>query len=165
MPEYLSEQDERQRLTEQVLGIDKRIVTLLRAGVQSDFLQTDLTMPQMKVLWLLASEESSHLRMSQLAQALRVTMPTSTGIVDRLVEHGLVHRTEDPRDRRLVVVSLTGQGRELMERLLSADRRRLAAVIGRLSLEELRIVARALDLMYEALLAEVQQEAAHTQHV
>lgn len=152
--------DEREVLCQRILNIDKRLFTLLRAGVQSDFLQSDLTMPQLKVLLLLASDESQHLRMGQLAHALRVTLPTTTGIVDRLVEQCIIYRQEDPRDRRLVVVSLTESGRELVDRLISADRRRLAAVIGRLDLEGLRTVARAFHLMYEAVLAQTQEEAA-----
>ncbi len=89
--EHLSEPgpDERNAITRQILDMDRRLVTLLRAGMQSDFLQSDLTMPQLKVLLLLTSEESGHLHMSQLSQALRVTMPTATGIVDRLVEQRL----------------------------------------------------------------------------
>ena len=44
--------------------------------------------------------------MGQLAASLAVTLSTVTGIVDRLVEHQMVVREEDPHDRRLVVCRL-----------------------------------------------------------
>jgi len=151
--EHLSEieADERSAISKQILDMDRRLVTLLRAGLQSDFLQSDLTMPQLKVLLLLASEEGGHLHMSRLAQCLRVTMPTATGIVDRLVEQGLLHRQHSPRDRRLVEVGLTESGRDLIERLRAADRKRLESVLSRLSLDDLKTVARGLDLLLEAV--------------
>src|SRR5215831_17668764 len=58
----------------------------------------DLTMPQLKALFLAhADGGASH---SEIARALGVGVSTVTGIVDRLVEHGLVERRPDPADRR-----------------------------------------------------------------
>jgi DNA-binding MarR family transcriptional regulator len=49
----------------------------------------------------------------ELARALSLRQPTVTGLVDRLVARGVVLRRHDARDRRVVRVSLTPQGREL----------------------------------------------------
>jgi DNA-binding MarR family transcriptional regulator len=152
------ESDERSELWHRVLGVDKLIFSLLRAGVRSEFLQVDLTMPQLKVMLLLISNEGEPLRMGQLAARMGVTLPTMTGIIDRLVEQGAVRRLEDPRDRRHVVVDLTELGRERVGRLITADRRRMEAVIGRLDIEDLRIVARAFDILYEAILQQTLAE-------
>ncbi|HXT36153.1 MAG TPA: MarR family transcriptional regulator [Chloroflexota bacterium] len=75
----------------------------------------DLTMPQFKLLLTIASGDGP--RVSDLAQRLGVTPPTVTAVLDRLVEHGLVRRTDDQRDRRQVICLLTSQGAELLRRL------------------------------------------------
>jgi DNA-binding MarR family transcriptional regulator len=84
----------------------------------------------------------------RLIRETLVTSGTMTNRVDRLAARGLVHRLPDPEDRRGVLVRLTDAGREavdgalagLLEReegllggLGDADRRRLAALLRRLS--------------------------------
>ena len=90
--------------------------------------------------------------MSHLAATLGVSLPTATGVVDRLVEHGLVQRHADPTDRRLVLVSLSDAGCHLMDRLRNSGRDVMATTLERLSDDNLRLVARALDLLLSAAL-------------
>ncbi len=144
--------EERAALTREILNADRRIYQAIQAGSADEWLRVELTMRQLKVLLLLATSETGSARMGQLASALRVTLPTVTGIVDRLVEQRLVRREEDPSDRRLVVARLTAEGRELFERLQSHGRSQLTATLDRLSVDELRVVARALDLLLTAAL-------------
>jgi DNA-binding MarR family transcriptional regulator len=88
--------------------------------------------------------ERSPQRVSQLAQAERVRLPTMTETVNRLQSQGWVAKQADPADARCVLVSLTDKGRRLMvsttskrtrytrELLLGLpeeDRRALAAVL------------------------------------
>src|SRR6516162_7287401 len=65
------------------------------------WMDLDLTMSQLKLLLLVASNDGS--RVGDLAHALGVTPPTVTTSLDRLVEHGLVRREDDAVDRRLVI--------------------------------------------------------------
>jgi len=146
------EEEDRALLVQQILSLDERFYELVRAGAADEWLQLDLTMPQLKVL-LLLSNNPEGITMGRLAAALRVTLPTVTGVVDRLVDQGLVRRRGDPHDRRLVAAQLTEQGRQLLSKLRSAGRSELAATLERLSLEELRVVARGLDLLLSAGLA------------
>jgi DNA-binding MarR family transcriptional regulator len=55
--------------------------------------------------------------MSELADASYQLSPTMTGIIDRLMERGLVTRERDPNDRRALLVELTPEGRQMMERI------------------------------------------------
>jgi DNA-binding MarR family transcriptional regulator len=55
--------------------------------------------------------------MSQLAELMRHTTPATTGLVERLVEAGLIERFSHPKDRRQVLVRITDKGRELVEGL------------------------------------------------
>ncbi len=84
------------------------------------WMDLDLTMPQFKLLLLIASRKG--LTVGDLAQRLGVTPPTVTIMLDRLVEHGLVRREDDPVDRRLVIACMTASGLQLLQRLnLHAD--------------------------------------------
>jgi DNA-binding MarR family transcriptional regulator len=66
-----------------------------------------------------------------------------TGIVDRLVEHGLVVREEDPRDRRIVYGRPTTDGLALIDRLVLATREQLAGLLATLSDEDLATICGA----------------------
>src|SRR5687767_7664340 len=106
----------------------------------SDWLSVDLTMPQLKVLFTTFHAGGS--TSSQLARALGVGLSTVTGIVDRLHEHGMVTRFEDPDDRRVTRVALTGAGRALMHRLHRDTSDRMERLLLRLDDEALRTVER-----------------------
>ena len=81
---------------------------------------------QMDTLDVLIREPSW--RMSDLAVALRVDPSTATRAVQRLVSTGLVERTTDREDGRVVIVQITEAGRDLHHRI---DLRR-AYVLARL---------------------------------
>ena len=67
-----------------------------------------------------------------LAENAGVAPPTSTRMVDGLLERGLVSRLEDPADRRAVLISLTPPGRKALAAKLreyDARRRRIAEAL------------------------------------
>ncbi|WP_336921854.1 MarR family winged helix-turn-helix transcriptional regulator [Aquipuribacter sp. SD81] len=57
---------------------------------------------------------------SQLLPQTLVTSGTMTTRIDRLAARGLVSRGSSPRDRRLVVVELTEDGRELVDAAMAS---------------------------------------------
>jgi DNA-binding MarR family transcriptional regulator len=59
-------------------------------------------------------ERHGPLSMTRIAELVDVSLPTATGIVDRLEERGLVDRIRVPDDRRLVMVQLTAAGRQAL---------------------------------------------------
>jgi DNA-binding MarR family transcriptional regulator len=73
------------------------------------------------------------LRMAELAEALRVVPRSATGVVDGLVEAGLVDRAPDPANRRSVLVELTDAGRGTLEELTQARRQTAEELFGSLS--------------------------------
>lgn len=99
-----------------------------------EFLDVDITMPQAKVLYLLTAGD---LHMSELVARLSVTLPTVSGIVDRLVEHGLVARRVAPADRRRVFVGLTPAGSALIDRFRDLNARQVRDLLSVLDDEDL----------------------------
>lgn len=85
--------------------------------------------------------------MSRLADHERISKPSATGIVGRLVERGLVERSKDPSDRRSAIVAITAEGRHTLE-----DRRRertayLTRRIEALDVEDREILDKAAALL------------------
>jgi DNA-binding MarR family transcriptional regulator len=65
----------------------------------------------------------------ELAELAGISAPTATRMIDGLVQRDFVSRIEDPTDRRAVVISLTGPGRDALAKKVreyDARRRRIA---------------------------------------
>ncbi|MBG0831785.1 MarR family transcriptional regulator [Planomonospora sp. ID67723] len=124
----MSVDDERDRLIDRIGQIQRDLGRFLAESRQhsSPLLDSNLTMRQLKVIMFLAFRESASGQ--DIAHHLDVGLGTVTGIVDRLIGHGLVTRREDPNDRRVRRVELTPEGHVLLERISEAgidDFRRL----------------------------------------
>src|SRR5512140_3563817 len=52
-----------------------------------------------------------------LAERLQLQHHSVVGLVDRLVDRKLIRRRRDPADQRRALVTLTGQGEEILHRL------------------------------------------------
>ncbi len=76
-----------------------------------------------------------------LIRATLVTSGTMTNRIDRLAEAGLVHRKPDPRDRRGVLVTLTGGGRAKADDALADLLRRERALLASLGPDDQRTLA------------------------
>ena len=110
------------------------------------------------VLALLEIEE--RVPMSRIAERLDVAFSNATGIIGRLAERGIVERTHDTVDRRVVFVSLTEQGRQLIREMEESRRDRMARLIESLdatqqerlaaSVQDLNAAARAIASSEEA---------------
>jgi DNA-binding MarR family transcriptional regulator len=90
------------------------------------------------VLYLLSVGD---LNMSELVARLGVSLPTVSGVVDRLVERGLIARRVNPSDRRRVFVGITPAGVELLDRFRDLNARQLRdllAVLDNADLEQVR---------------------------
>jgi DNA-binding MarR family transcriptional regulator len=64
----------------------------------------------------------------ELAEALQIKHHSAVGLVDRLVEQGFATRAPAAEDRRLVRVTLSARGLDLLADLTSAHRRELRRV-------------------------------------
>ncbi len=108
-----------------------------------------LTTPQLLLLLIIDQADRPALTMSELARELGVTLPTATGIVQRLIRQALVARAHDERDRRLIFVSLTGSGRRVVRRLLSRFEDLIAEILAGMSETDQAFVSRSADRIYE----------------
>jgi DNA-binding MarR family transcriptional regulator len=88
-----------------------------------------VAVPEWRVLSCLAGHEGE--TVTSLASICLLQQPTMTKLLDRMTRDGLVRRTQDSRDRRVVRVALTPRGAELVIGLLEAAKRHEAEVLAR----------------------------------
>jgi DNA-binding MarR family transcriptional regulator len=109
----------------------------------------EVTPAQVKVLLQLSRKEQ--MSVGEIADALFVSMPTASELVDRLVDSGHVVRTSDPADRRRVNVSATTESQQLIDRLVELRRTQVRKALVRLSPEERPVAVRTLEALISEL--------------
>jgi DNA-binding MarR family transcriptional regulator len=102
----------------------------------------DLSPHQARALRVVSERDG--VRLSELAESLRIAPRSATEVADALQERGLVERSADPADRRAVLLRPTDEGRrvrgeveraraavsaELVARLPATDRADLARIL------------------------------------
>lgn len=102
---------------------------------------TDMPLPTQQLRVLLVICASSSLTTQHLAEQIGVGAATMTGLVDRLIERGLVVRVEVPHDRRVRLVEATDAGQRLVRGVTSFGHGHLARIVERLSRDELAALA------------------------
>jgi len=93
------------RLLQHVVG---RSIDGLHALLQ----ELHLSLPQLVTLHFLRAEGTQSV--SAIAHHLQLSLAATSHLVERLVQRGLLDRTEDPSDRRQKRVDLTDEGRALV---------------------------------------------------
>jgi len=136
-------------IRERVLDLAEEFFLKARHRLPREWLATDLTMTQLKVLLTLYLDGPRSC--GDLAGALNLSLPTMTGILTRLEHRGYLERCRDERDARRVISGLSVQGRELMDRLWAAGREGLDEVLAALAPEDIAVVERAFKLLVDAV--------------
>jgi len=109
---------------------------------------TPVTVSQHRVLVLLAAR--GDLAVGEIAELSGVNQSNASRLVDRLQKLGLVARSRAAEDGRLVRVSLTEPGQQLLDVVTEQRRQEVAAVLGRLPGPEVEKVVAALQQFNDA---------------
>jgi DNA-binding MarR family transcriptional regulator len=94
---------------------------------------------------LAAIKSRGPLRVTDLASILERSPNSITMLVDRMVKAGLVRRTRDKKDRRVVFVSMTDKGRETVDPVVPAGWQFIHKIVSPLSYDEQRELAAMLE--------------------
>jgi DNA-binding MarR family transcriptional regulator len=89
----------------------------------------------LNVLTVLDTDGS--LPMSRLAEILDVSVASTTGLIDRMEKRGLVERTRDETDRRVVLVRATPAGAGIFRDIEDRRREGIATLLDRLTDQQL----------------------------
>ena len=114
-----------------------------RRVLSHEVVQLDVPLGQLKTLFILWTAGKPQ-TMGQLADALGVSLGSVTGLVDGLVQRGLVRREEDPADRRQKLARLTPTAETRLRRM-ERERSLIAGrLLRRMQLDDLRALRQGL---------------------
>ncbi|MCO5090704.1 MarR family winged helix-turn-helix transcriptional regulator [Bosea sp. (in: a-proteobacteria)] len=123
MPQAAAEPD---RVWFRFMRLHQRMLIQMTARIR----RLGLSIPQFDLLSTLTEQEG--ISQSELAERLYVTKGNVSGLVDRLVQAGLVERRAIAGDRRSYAMHLTPEGRRLAEAGIATQRDFVASTLGRL---------------------------------
>ena len=94
--------------------------------------------------------QNSSIRMGSIARWMNVGQPTATGVVNRLVERGLVVRERDHEDWRVVLCRLTDEGQRFMDSQLNPSIMNLRSRLEMLTNRQIQNLVRAFRALLRA---------------
>jgi DNA-binding MarR family transcriptional regulator len=100
--------------------------------------------------------------LSEVADYLGLTPPSTSKLMDELVRRKLVSRRTAPRDRRRAMLRVTARGRTSLGSAFDATQAGLARLLTPLSAEERSLVVRAMALVQGAVASRTAN--GHTAH-
>ena len=120
-----------------IVGRISRLSRVVEKELEPVFAQFDLNHWSFDMLATLRRTGAPYrLSPTELFRSMMVTSGTMTNRIDRLAEKGLVRRIPDPEDRRGILVELTEQGHELIDKALISHVANEARLLQPLSREE-----------------------------
>lgn len=111
-----------------VLVASRALVAVAAQSVAS--VEDRVTLPQLRVLVMIASRGPQNL--ASVAAGLGVHASNGTRMCNKLVNAGLLHRSDDPTDRRNVVLELTRSGQQLVDSMNEHRRTTIATVLAKM---------------------------------
>ena len=127
---------ERDRLLADISTLEIKSFALALPEETSSLLDYDLTLQQLRVFAFVYGHEETSI--TRVGEALGIKPNVATGIVQRLVDRGMIERREDPTDRRVRLLTVTKRGSELIDDLASIILSKARKSLERLSDEQLR---------------------------
>ena len=150
-----SKEQSRPELVSTIVQSYMDLFIAMQSNAVSHWLMHEITFAQARALFILAAHKE--LTVSQLAKLLRVGNPTSSILVQQLVERGIVTRTEHPTDRRHTIISLTQKAEEIAAGRREAREKQWQRWLSNLSIDELNALARGLSALTNVVKKETEE--------
>ncbi|MDR1236764.1 MAG: MarR family transcriptional regulator [Propionibacteriaceae bacterium] len=148
--------DERDPLIAEVFALQDELRVYAEELVSKIVECHDLTLQQIRVMERLYSNPGMSIQ--ELSRRLGVSAPTASGLVDRLVDKGMVERIDDKKDRRIRRIFPSPLGQEFTAAIGSLFGNVLARVVSVLDIADLELLKRSTEVVLAAV-ARVSQEA------
>ena len=128
----------------QLLDTTPQVMRFIRAEMRSHR-GHDLSVPQFRTLTFV--NRNPELSLSHLADHLGLTLPSTSKLVDGLVNQKIITRRESQQDRRRLTLALTKYGQDILRVAREATQNHLKDVLHELSADELSTIIRAMNLL------------------
>ena len=141
-----------------------RTIGLLDRAMQPHFAAFGISGSQwatLRVLHRAEGEGEPGLRVTELSERLLIRPPSVSGVLDRLERARLVSRGAEADDLRAKCVSLTPQGRRVVEQVMAVHGDHIERVLGGLNADDCVELNRLVDRLSEHLEGLLLQAPAH----
>ena len=132
-------------LARQLIEVIPRTMWSLRNGLRSAA-ESEFTVPQFRILARLFQAPATN---GELAEAIGISVPAASRMVDALVKRGLLSRTQRTADRRQVALNLSPVGRRKFMSVRNAAQSRFSIQIASLDPLRRQALADGLDVLQE----------------
>jgi len=143
----INRKNDSENLVKQILNSSENIFQVMGITIPPEWLMTDMTVAQLRMLLLLHTEGQS--RMSAIAATLGIAVSTATGIMDNLVKKELVSRSADTEDRRVVICGLSPKGQEIINGIWIYGKLQMKKLLNGLSLEQLEKAREVAEMLLQ----------------
>ena len=116
-----------------------------------EWIDLDLSFSKTEIITLLLLEQEGEMIMSKLAEELGVPLSTATGVVERVVKKGYLLRERSEKDRRIVVIRLTQEGKELVNSIKEKVFYWIDSIQSSLTQEELILLEKVISKVMKTL--------------
>jgi len=103
----------------------------------------DVTLPRFDLMAQL-DRAPKGMTLGELSQRMMVSNGNVTGLVERLVEQGLIDRRPSEKDRRAQIVTLTAEGQRLFRAMARANANWIGEMLAELSQTDIETLLRLL---------------------
>lgn len=121
------------------------VAQMMEEKLWHEVADTRLTASQLKLLKLVSL--SGDTTIGDVALFLEISNAAASKAVDKLVGQSLLRRSEGAKDRRAIHLSLTGQGRGMLDEYDALAQAKLTEIFGQFSREELHRTVELLDAL------------------
>ncbi|MEX0974842.1 MAG: MarR family transcriptional regulator [Bacillota bacterium] len=111
-----------------------------------------ITSPQFNAL--LTLREYPKMTMGELCEKLFLACSTATDLIDRMEKNGLLERNRDTEDRRVIRLSTSEKGQQVINEVIVARRRYVASMLEKLTPEEADQLGMSLDKLHSLMVSE-----------
>jgi len=144
----MKERAEDLKLMSEVSALSRRI-RLLRKHNTASYLLSEV---ELLILDFLEQKAKQPPTMRQVATAIGITFSNLSKIINGMeTQKGWVERTIDPNDRRQILLTITQDGRTILEQARREQHERLGMIIPKLSSEDREVVARGIEVFNRIL--------------
>jgi DNA-binding MarR family transcriptional regulator len=142
--------DNHTALIQQILDQDIHLQRQIYAGWPESWAQVKWPVGSIRALLMIESGFAH--TPAEVADVLKISRTTVTGVLDRLENDRLITRTLDPDDRRSFMLEMTQPGRDLVRQIDELRRSQLEQALGSMDGKSLQ----ALNIGLEALIRHMQ---------
>ncbi len=128
-----------ERLLRQVAFIIKR----RGRDILSSF---EITTPQFLALHVLRDQPG--ITMGELCEKLLLACSTATDLIDRMEKNGYLERRRDEDDRRVIRLSITEKGKNVISQVIMARRKYVKSILSQLTLDEIDQLVQSLEKLH-----------------